>query len=234
MLVNPVYNAVFPRLAQLVANGDQSMLGNFYHESSEMLAGIVVPAVVVLALYSEDIIFAWTGNRITASHTGPIVALMAIGTGMHGLAHVPWGLQLSYGWTRLGFVLNLAAVILFVPIIIVLAKAYGAIGGAAAWALVNTSYLLASQVLMHRRLLKGEMWRWFLVDVARPASIALLVAGAGRLLIQNTPSRVLLSIELIIMAGGTLLSSLLIAPRNRIWLKSRLVLIKRDYMDSRQ
>jgi len=228
MLVNPIYNAVFPRLIQLVENGDQAALGRFYHQSSEMLAAILVPAVVILALFSEDIIFAWTGNRSTAVHTGPILTLMSIGTGMHGLAHVPWGLQLSYGWTRLGFGLNLAGVIIFVPLVVVMASTYGAIGGAAAWGMVNTSYLLVSQVLMHRRLLKGEMWQWFSVDVGRPVIASLLVAGAGKMLIQSTPYRFLLLIELMIVSGSTLISSLLIAPGNRVWLKTRLTIIKRN------
>jgi len=186
-----------------------------------------MPAVVMLVLFSKDIIYAWTGNQTTASCTGSIVAVMAIGTGVHGLAHVPWGLQLAHGWTRLGCGLTIASIILFAPLIIVLTHQYGAFGGATAWALVNIFNLLSNQLLMHRRILKGEMRRWFLVDVGRPAAIAILVAGLGRVIIRDSPSRLRLLIELIIVATGTLLVTAIVVPGSRYWLKSHLAIWRR-------
>jgi len=49
--------------------------------------------------------------------------------------HFPYALQLAYGMTRLPLLINSILMIALVPMTIFLALRYGAVGGAAAWAL---------------------------------------------------------------------------------------------------
>ena len=42
---------------------------------------------------------------------------------------------------------------------------------------------------MHRRLLKGEMWRWYREDVGIPLAGALMLGGITRLLLPDYLSR---------------------------------------------
>jgi O-antigen/teichoic acid export membrane protein len=186
LLINPVYNAVFPRLTQLVTLGDQTSIARFYHQSAQVMSVALIPTVVMLALLSRQILFIWTGSPITAANTYQLVALLAIGTGLHGLSHVPWALQLAHGWTRLGFYVNLCAVSVLVPLVIVLALRYGATGGAAGWAILSVLYVAINVSVMHRRLLKGELRGWCIVDVGRTAGIALLVTAVARFFIPDT------------------------------------------------
>ncbi len=215
MLVNPVYNAVFPRITQLVAAKDEAGLVNFYHQSSAAMAVLVLSATAVLAFFSQPIIFAWTGDAETAARTSLLVTLLAIGTGLHGLVHVPWAVQLAHGWTQLGIYQNSVGVLVLVPLIIVLTLHYGAVGGAIAWSVLNIMYVTAGQAVMHRRLLKGELRRWYLNDVGWVALVACAVAGTARYIIPCELPRLWLLVLLMGVSGCTLSVTALATPSVR-------------------
>jgi O-antigen/teichoic acid export membrane protein len=216
MVISPVYNAVFPRMVQLAVAEDQAALIDFYHKSAQVMAALVISATIVLAIFSYQIVYVWTGNLLTAANTFSIVTLLAIGTGIYGLMHVLWAAQLAYAWTRLALVLNLIAIVLFMPLIVLLSSRYGATGGAAAWLLLNLAYLVVDPVLMHRRILKGELLHWILIDTARPTLAALVVAALGRFLIHTDVPRPLLCFELFAVALCTLLAALSVVSSIRI------------------
>jgi len=217
MIVKSVYSVVFPRCTQLVTAADQEGLKRFYHRSSEVMSVLLLPMVVVLALFSREILLVWIGNSEIAANTCWLLTLLVIGAGLHGLAHIPWAVQLAHGWTKLGFYQNLAAVFMLVPLIIVLAYRYGAIGAAAMWVVVNLGTLVIGQQVMHRRLLRDELRRWYLADVGQPALAALIVAGVGRLLIHGNIPRLLLLLFLVIVSGCTLVAAAFTVPAVRVW-----------------
>jgi O-antigen/teichoic acid export membrane protein len=233
MLINPIYNAIFPRMAQLVTANSQAMLIAFYHKSAEVMSVVVISAALVLAVFSQQVMYVWTGNPVTVANTYMIVTLLAIGTGLYALQFIPWAAQLAHGWTRLGFTVNLVSLFLVIPLIVFLANRYGAVGGAAAWALMNFGYVLTVPFLMHRRILKGEYVRWLLVDVGRPTCAALLVTGIGSLLIPLEAARGLLLAELVMISGSILLVSSLVVPDIRVWLFHQLT-IWRHWLPTRK
>lgn len=223
MLVNPVYQAVFPRLSQLVSDGNQSELTRFYHWSAQILSVLLIPAVVVLALFSREVMFVWTGDPLTALITQWTVTLLVIGTGLYGLSHIPWALQLAYGWTRLGLYKNMIAVVLTVPFVILLANRYGAVGAAAMWVILNSGALFLTQPIMHRRLLQGELKAWCLGDIGAPVLASVMVGVAARLLVSDVYWH--RSALLFILAAVWLISTVaaaLAARSTRNWLVSRI------------
>ena len=189
-LVSAVFMAMFPRFSQLVALGDQNGLKNLYHQASQLLSVAVIPVVLMVAFFSFDLMHLWTGDRVIAENTGMLLSLLVIGTGLNGLMHMPYALQLANGWTGLTIRINTVAVLVLVPALFWVVPIYGAVGAAWVWVLLNTGYLTIGIGLMHRRLLRGEKWRWYKADVAAPLSGALLAAtlcwwampdGLGRL-----------------------------------------------------
>jgi O-antigen/teichoic acid export membrane protein len=226
MLVNSVYNAVFPRLTQLVASGDQADLARFYHQSAQVMSIALIPAVVMLALFSEQFLLVWTSNPATAANTYQIVTLLAIGTGLHGISHVPWALQLANGWTSLGFYKNLVSVIVLVPLIVIFALRFGAIGGAAMWVVVNLGEVLICQQIMHRRLLVGELHRWYLVDVGAPLLTSLMIAVPAAYLIRGYHSRWVLMLLLAVIFALAMAASVAVVPVTRSWVVAQLTRLR--------
>lgn len=117
-----------------------------------------------------------------------LVSLLAIGTALNGLMHIPYALQLTHGWTRLAFTANVIGALLLVPLLFVLATRYGAVGAAVVWVLLNTGYILFSIPVMHRRFLRGEVGQWYKVDIGRPLVGALPIVISASLLYPQVVS----------------------------------------------
>jgi O-antigen/teichoic acid export membrane protein len=206
VIIAPIFGAVLPRMATLVAAGDEAALARLYHFAAQLMTALVVPVAALLMLFSNDILRLWLGSAETAERCALIAAILVGGTCINALANMPYALQLAYGWTRIAAYLSVLMLIVFIPTLIALALNYGGVGGASAWALMNTLYLVLAIPLTHRRLLRNEARRWLVRDVTRP-----LLAGAGVTLVGRLLIREPLDGQVAIYALGALLLSSLAA-----------------------
>jgi O-antigen/teichoic acid export membrane protein len=181
VLFLPLFQAVFPRFSQLTAIGDKRELSALYHRSAQTLAVLVLPAAAVLSFFSYEIMLAWTRNVEVAAATQWVVTLFAVGTAINGLMNVPYALQLAAGWTRLAMYANVVAIAILLPALVLLASRYGAVGAAIVWVVLNVGYATIGVGIMHRRLLRGELGRWYARDVGLPLLASVTAAGAIRL-----------------------------------------------------
>lgn len=196
VLIGPVFGVFYPRLCALVTSGNEAATRSAYHLASQLLALLLIPALAVVALYSSDILFVWTGNAdISQRAHWPLVFLFA-GNAINGLMNAPYALQLASGWPGLALASNLVAVTLMAPVTYLLAIAYGPAGGAAAWFLLNTCVILIAPRIMHRRLLPGDILNWYVHDIGRALLAAGLAVAALRWTLPTTASRPLLALAI--------------------------------------
>jgi O-antigen/teichoic acid export membrane protein len=218
MLAGPIFNAVFPRFTSLVTMHDEPALKLLYHQSSQLMAVLVLPVAAVLSFFSFDILLVWTGNTNTAGIASPIVSVLVIGMALNALMTMPYSLQLSHGWTSIGLFITIFLIITLVPVIYFMTTHYGAVGAAGAWVILNIIYMLIGVPLTHRRLLQGEMKRWFIEDIISPAVAVLSVVGVGRLLITSPMTSMTTIIMVSIVLIAALLTSALVTSHMREWL----------------
>ena len=114
----PVHSALFPRFSQLVSLNDQNSLKELYHKSCQFMSVIILPAAIVVSLFSSEILLLWTGDPVTAANTHSIVSILIIGTALNGLMYLPFGIQLAHAWTKLVLYTNIIALIVLVPMIL--------------------------------------------------------------------------------------------------------------------
>jgi len=205
-LVTPVSTAVSPRLTELVAKSEQQALIDTYHWASQWLAVVLTPAALMMAVFAEPLLYAWTGNADLANQTAPLLVLLALGTLCNGFMYIPYMTQLAHGWTGFAVRMNIVAVIFIVPAILWAVPRFGAIGAAWAWLALNAGYVLLGMHFMHRRLLPGEKWRWYRDAVFKPliiGSVPLLILRQWIVLPQNRVAMagVLAGIALVAMAA---------------------------------
>jgi len=224
--IGPVYSALFPRFSQLASYQDQSSLTDLYHRGCQFMSVMILPAAIVVSLFSREILLLWTGNPVTTENTHTIVSILIIGTALNGIMHLPYGLQLAYGWIKLPLNANLVASSIIVPLIYFLAREYGAVGAASAWVLLNTGYVLISIQIMHSRLLKGEQWRWYFNDTARPLLSALIIAVSWRLIIPSELSRFAMLMYLFGASITVLATSAIATPVTRQWIFGKTYMLK--------
>ncbi len=216
VLITPLFNAIYPRFSALVAIHDTAGLGDLYRLGTRLLGTILFPLAMLLAVYGGDLVQVWTGNTEIAAAVAPVIALLAIGSALHGVMHMPYALQLAYGMTRLPLTINAILMVILVPLIVSLATLFGGLGGAMAWFTLHVLYLLLGTTLTHRTLLKGLGGKWLLHDVGTPLVISALVGGFAFFYLRNMDG----SIYLRLLGGATLaglaaLLSLAASPKLR-------------------
>lgn len=222
--VRPVFSATYPKLTNLVELNATEDIVKLYHKSAQLVSVLVLPAAVVVALFSKEILLLWIRNPVTVEHTHVLVSILIVGTAINGILNIPYAMQLAFGWTRLAFLVNIVSVLILVPLIIVLTKWYGVVGAASVWVILNLGYMFISLPIMHRRLLPAEKWRWYFSDVGRPLFAAVAIAIIGRYVIQPDWSPVLLIASMVVVSAATLLASALSANQLNVIARCKLFL----------
>lgn len=177
VLINPVTQAFFPRLSELAARGDDAQLVRNYHLGAQLVTAFAAPAALMLLFYGRDLLFFWAGDRMLADQVAPILALLAIGTLLNCMMHMPFITQFAYGRLDLTVKTNLAAVCVLAPAMYLASLHFGAMGAAWVWVLINVGYILGGMPFMYRHLLGNERWKWYRDDVLLPLSAASLTGG---------------------------------------------------------
>jgi O-antigen/teichoic acid export membrane protein len=222
IIAGAVFNVIFPRMSAQVAAGDNHGVRQSYHRGAQLMAVVILPLAAVLSLFSFDVLHLWTRSVETAAMTAPILRVLVVGSALNSLLNLPYALQLAFGWTKLSFLAGLAAVAVIIPLMFPMIKHFGPVGAAAMWVVLNFLNLVIVVPIMHRRLLPGELWRYF-GDVGWP-----LISVAGTTILvrwafANVTSQVLI---LAVLASAWLASSVvavLAAPQVRSWTLARLM-----------
>lgn len=185
VLVTPLFNVIYPRFSVLVVTGETEKLEDLYRLGTRMLAAVLFPIAIALAFYSEYLVLIWTGNQVIASNVAPIVALLVLGSALNGVMYFPYALQLAYGLTWIPLAINTVLMCFLMPMIIYLAKEYGAMGGAMAWLISEIIYVMLGPWLTHRYILKGLGLKWFFQDVGIPLVLSVLIGMVGKYAIKT-------------------------------------------------
>lgn len=220
LLVTPVFSAIYPRLSVLIAQGKHVLLEQVYHISTQVVAVTVVPAALFLSFYSHEVLLLWTRNEKVASHSGPILSLFVIGTALNGLMHIPYARELSRGSTRIFFIFNLVAIAVLGPTVWYFAPKIGAIVSAIAWIALNAAYFVIAIPLIHASMDRREQLRWYLRDITAPAVAAILVLGAGRILLPEGLHPLVLAAVLAVILVLAVAAAGLAAPELRNTIKA--------------
>ena len=184
-VVGPIFTAYSPRLSALVAQNRQTELIKTYHQGCQLVSLALVPLVLMLAVFADEILGLWGQDPELVSNSGTLLSLLVIGNGLNGLMNLPYALQIAHGWTRLVLLTNLVAVFVLVPAIYFMTLHWGAEGAAWVWIVLNTGYLIFNVQIMHRRLLVNEKFRWYLQDVILPIIFPLLAVLLAKMVMPE-------------------------------------------------
>lgn len=157
----PVFNAWLPRMTQLASVGSTEELALLYRKGAQLLNLLVVPAAILVSIFSYQVLHLYTGSAVVAEATATALILLCIGSACNALMHMPYALTLAYGWTQFAIVQNILASLIIIPITYWASTKYGLDGGGLGWILVNSLYVFSSLYFIHKRYLKTELAAWY-------------------------------------------------------------------------
>jgi O-antigen/teichoic acid export membrane protein len=178
MLSRPAIAAFYPRLVELVAQGDEAGALDTYHTAAQTVTVFSAAAAVSLAAFSHDLLLLWTRDSALSTDVAPLLSILACGALIQTMAIVPNGMQTAHGWTSLGVFAGTASMCLITPVMLWAIPRYGTIGAAFSSAALMSAYTILTVVPMHRRILREEMMRWCGADVLAPTVAAAAAASA--------------------------------------------------------
>lgn len=188
ILASPFGQAYFPRLVELFTEQAHADLAKTYMRFSRLAGIIICSAGIPLAVFSEAVVFVWSGDQELADHVGPFLRVLAAANVLNAMLLIPFTMQFAAGWTRLALSLWVISFVLLLPGLLILIPMFGAISGAWAWLGLIMIVFLASIEIMHRRLLKNLKYTWYLSAFLIPMIGAAIPCGL-LLLIGMTNSR---------------------------------------------
>ena len=222
MLISPITQALYPRLCELHARGNQVAFTETFHQGSQLVSVVAGSAAIVMIFFAETFLRLWTQDNELSARVAPLLSLLMLGNLLNGLMWMPYQTQLAHGWTSLAVRINTIAVVIIVPAILWVTPRYGAQGAAWVWVGLNTGYLLIGIHFMYRRILSAEKWRWYAQDLITPLGAAVLIAGVIALLWPDAEAPLGQLIQLALAAFSTfgiaLLAANLVRRQTRNWL----------------
>lgn len=177
ILSTPISIVIMPRMARLHAESKQDEMINVYRSSTQLVSVLAGSAAIVVAVYAEALVYAWTGDHSIASNAAPILRLYVLGNGVLAVAAFPYYLQYALGNLRYHLIGNAIIVLTLIPAVIIAATYYGGVGAGYAWLGINTLYLITWVGYVHHKLVPGLHLSWIIKDVLciyTPVSILLI------------------------------------------------------------
>lgn len=98
MLSMPISAAFYPNFTELATRGDTEALRRAYHQAAQLMAVIMGGAAIVLIVFADTALNAWTGDASVTLFAAPLLRVLALGTLLNSYVGIPYQLQLASGW----------------------------------------------------------------------------------------------------------------------------------------
>lgn len=203
VISGPISGALLPRLTKLSAAGDEIGLIQLYRNATQFVAIIAVPVALVLALFSEQVLWAWTADANVVAKAAPVLTLYALGNGILALAAFPYYFQFAKGDMKLHMIGNALFVVFLIPTLLWATWQYGVKGAGYAWLGANACYFFLWIPRVHQRFVKGLHTRWLLHDLGAIVCPAMVAAMLLREFLNWSQDRA--EVTIMIMLVGILI-----------------------------
>jgi len=200
-IVQPINQSFFPKFVSLTRIEYRAELKGTYRIACQVVSLLLVPAFLSLAFFSRELLYVVTGDALLSEKTKLVLTLLALGNGLNGLLNIPYQLSLAHGWTKYSFYQNILMILTLTPLTIWLAIKYGAVGGAFSWFLLNVIILICGTVIIHRRLLQGELLNWLKFGFFLPVALNTLILYGFRVFVTWNGENKLLTLSLTFCFG---------------------------------
>jgi O-antigen/teichoic acid export membrane protein len=225
VMSGPIGTAVQPRLTSLLSQGKEEDMIVLYKKATQFVSVIGFAVAGTVALFSTELLYAWTGDMEAALWAGDILFWYALGNGLLMVLAFQYYLQFAYGnlkyhvWgnTIFGFIQVIAMV--FAVYI------YGALGSGITWFILQAIFLLFWPWYIHSKFAKGIHKNWMMKDVLPMmfSTLMILVAIKNINIDFFSFGRVELFLILILIGGVVLIMNSLVASEVRNMTLKRLV-----------
>lgn len=175
-LSGPIAQAIMPRMTLLIGQGNRPEMLSLYRQASQVVTVITLSISLILGLYAQAFIFAWTGDSDAANWGSNVLIWFALGNGILAISAFQYYLQNAFGQLKLHVIGSTLSGLIQVPIIYFASVNYGAEGAGFSWFSFRLIWFLGWTPIVHHHFAPGLHKNWLLEDIMPIAVITIALA----------------------------------------------------------
>lgn len=145
---------------------------NMYHNATKISSVIIIPVVGIVAYFSHEFVFIWTGDMEVAQRSGSVLRWYILGNGFLSMFAFQYYLQFASGDLRYHVRFYTIVFIVYPPIVFFVAKNYGMIGTSLSWLVLQVTMFIVWVPIIHNKFANGHYKKWILEDIAPSILVA--------------------------------------------------------------
>jgi len=177
VLAIPIMQIYSPRFTRFISNDSEELLKLDIVKASRLMALIILPPTAFIMILSESILTIWLNNSDIATSVAPVLVLMMPGSMLIACAYPALNILYSRKQIKPVIIIHTAALVIFLPIIILAIVYYGIKGAAICWSIYGCILFLSYQILGLRGLSDKGILLFILYNFLTPCFVAFLCAS---------------------------------------------------------
>ena len=164
-LSGPISKAILPRMTTLFAQGKIEEMTLVYRQASHIVTLISFSVAMIFGLFSEKLLYAWTGDTKAAEWGAEVLLWFALGNGALAIEAFQYYLQSAFGQLRLHVIGSSISAVIQLPIIFWAAINYGVYGAGIAWFSIRIIWFIWWTPIIHNKFLPGFHLQWLFKEI---------------------------------------------------------------------
>ena len=195
-----------------------------YKKGTQFVSVIGFAVTGTVAIFSTELLYAWTGDMQAALWTGNILFWYALGNGLLMILAFQYYLQFAYGNLKYHIWGNTIFGFIQIIVMIIAVYTYGALGAGIAWFGLQAIFLSFWPGYIHSKFAKGIHKNWMMKDVLPMilSSIVVLVVIKNINIDFFSFGRIELFLILLLIGGVVLIINSLVASEVRNMILKRI------------
>ena len=158
-----ITSAVLPAFASDHGAGLSARMRERYAKATQALIYVITLPTCIFIFFGYEVLQVWTTTD-AAEHAAVVLQLFSLGFLFNASVSIAYTLAVATGHTRLPLRVNLVALVVYVPGLVLATWRWGIVGSAAAWVFLNAYFLIALLPLVETRIVKSSVVRWAMVN----------------------------------------------------------------------
>jgi O-antigen/teichoic acid export membrane protein len=167
-IVEPINQAVLPRLTGLVANGEVEAVRDLYKKTSQLLAFVSLGTSGVIAAFSSQVLYILSGNQALTEYSASVLFWFTLGNGILVLSSLLFTLQAAFGQLRLHVYNGTISGLIQVPLLAYVAIHFGVHALAITWFILRLVMFAVMSPIVHVKFQQGPYTDWLLGCIGKP------------------------------------------------------------------
>ena len=150
LLSSLVAVTIYPHLVSCVKSENNNKLLNFYYNSCQYTAFVMLPISITFLFFNQHFIYSWTGLSEVAIRIDQVAYLLLLAQILQAIIVLPFNLALAQGRTKPSFYIGLSSIVFFAPLMFFLIEVWQEIGIGISWVIFSAIMLPLNIYFLHK------------------------------------------------------------------------------------